>query len=65
MRAATPDTDRCLLVRAHEAMGSILLFLEETGEAVKEFDAAIGLNEPTCEAHGKAVEAKKKLSAQK
>jgi hypothetical protein len=65
VRAATPDTDRCLLVRAHEAMGSILLFLEETGEALKEFDAAIGLNEPTCEAHGKAVEAKKKLTAQK
>jgi hypothetical protein len=65
VRASTPDTDRCLLVRAHEAMGSILLFLEETGEALKEFDAAIGLNVQTCEAHGKAVEAKKKLAAQK
>ena len=65
VRASTPDTDRCLIVRAHEAAGSILLFLEETTEALKEFDAAIKLNETTCEAHGKAVEAKKKLTAQK
>lgn len=65
VRAATPQTDRCLLVRAHEAMGSILLFLEDTGEAMKEFDAAISVNEPTCDAHGKAIEAKRKLAAQK
>jgi tetratricopeptide (TPR) repeat protein len=59
---ATPDTDRCLVSRAHEAMGSILEFLERKDEALKEFDAAIQINDTSCEAYNKAVEEKKKLS---
>jgi len=59
---ATPDTDRCLVSRAHEAMGRILAFLEQRGEALKEFDAAIQINDTSCEAYSKAVEAKRKLA---
>jgi tetratricopeptide (TPR) repeat protein len=58
---ATPDTDRCLIASAHEAMGSILKFLERKDEALKEFDAAIGINDPSCEAYSKAIEEKKTL----
>jgi tetratricopeptide (TPR) repeat protein len=59
---ATDDTDRCLLTRAHEAMGRILEFQDQGAEALKEFDAAIRLNETTCRSYRDAVEAKKKLS---
>jgi tetratricopeptide (TPR) repeat protein len=59
---ATPDTDRCLVSRAHEAMGRILAFLEQRDDALKEFDAAIQINDPSCEAYSKAVEAKRKLA---
>ncbi len=62
---APPDADRCMLVRAHEAMGRILEFLDERDEAVKEFDAAIGINETTCGSYRDAVEAKKRLSQSK
>jgi tetratricopeptide (TPR) repeat protein len=59
---ATPDTDRCLVSRAHEAMGRILAFLEQRDDALKEFDAAIQVNDTSCEAYNKAIEAKKKLA---
>jgi tetratricopeptide (TPR) repeat protein len=59
---ATPDTDRCLVSRAHEAMGRILAFLERRDEALKEFDAAIQVNDTSCEAYSKAIEGKKKLA---
>ncbi|HKR01955.1 MAG TPA: hypothetical protein VJT09_14840 [Pyrinomonadaceae bacterium] len=62
VQASTDSTDRCLVLRAHEAMGRILEFLERRDEALKEFDAAIQMNEPSCDAYGRAVEAKKKLS---
>lgn len=62
VRNATPDTDRCLVSRAHEAMGRILAFLDQRDEALKEFDAAIGINDTACEAYSKAVEEKRKLA---
>jgi tetratricopeptide (TPR) repeat protein len=65
VREAPPDADRCMLVRAHEAMGRILEFLEQRDEAIKEFDAAIGINETTCGSYRDAVEAKKRLSPSK
>lgn len=65
VREATPDADRCMLVRAHEAMGRILEFLDQRDEAIKEFDAAIGINETTCGSYKDAVEAKKRLSQSK
>ena len=62
VNASTPATDRCLLVRAHEAMGRILEFQDHRDEALKEFDAAIQVNDQSCDAYSKAVEAKRKLS---
>ncbi|HKC63438.1 MAG TPA: hypothetical protein VKB86_07365, partial [Pyrinomonadaceae bacterium] len=62
VNASTPATDRCLLARAHEAMGRILDFQDRRDEALKEFDAAIQVNDPSCDAYSKAVEAKRKLS---
>lgn len=62
INASTPATDRCLLARAHEAMGRILDFQDRKDEAMKEFDAAIQTGAPSCDAYSKAVEAKKKLS---
>ena len=62
VNASTPATDRCLLARAHEAMGRILEFQDHRDEALKEFDAAIQVNERSCDAYSKAVEAKRKLS---
>ncbi len=62
INASTPATDRCLLARAHEARGRILDFQERRDEAMKEFDAAIQVNDPLCDAYSKAVEAKRKLS---
>jgi tetratricopeptide (TPR) repeat protein len=59
---ATDDTERCMLVRAHEAMGRILEFLDQRNEAIKEFDAAIRINDATCSSYRDAVEAKKRLS---
>ncbi|HEX8843454.1 MAG TPA: hypothetical protein VF791_02365 [Pyrinomonadaceae bacterium] len=62
VHSATPETDRCLVLRAHEAMGRILEFQEQRDEALKEFEAAIRINVPSCEAYSKAVEGKRKLS---
>ncbi len=59
---AQTETDHCLLVRAHEAMGRILEFFEQPTEAVKEFDAAIQINDASCESYRAAVEGKKRLA---
>lgn len=61
VRVATPETDRCLLARAHEAMGRILGFQDKRDESLKEFDAAIGSSDKSCDAYAKAVAGKKKL----
>ena len=63
--AASADTDRVLLSRAHEAMGRILAFLDREAEALKEFDAAILLGDIPGGAFKDAVEGKKKLSQPK
>jgi tetratricopeptide (TPR) repeat protein len=65
VREAPQDADRCMLMRAHEAMGRILEFLDNRDEALKEFDAAIGINETTCGSYRDAVEAKRRLSQSK
>ncbi|HEY0386598.1 MAG TPA: hypothetical protein VGC64_11330, partial [Pyrinomonadaceae bacterium] len=62
VNSPTAESDPGLLSRAHEAMGSILAFMERNDEALKEFDAAIqiGPNVPN-NAYRKAVEGKSKL----
>ncbi len=53
--------DRALASRAHTAMGRILAFMDQREEALKEFDAAIGLGEMPNGAYREAQEAKTKL----
>ncbi|MDT4966293.1 MAG: hypothetical protein QOJ64_1030 [Acidobacteriota bacterium] len=62
VQRAAPDTDRCLITRSHQAMGGILEFLERKDEALRELDAAIKINDTSCDAYAKAVEARKKLT---
>lgn len=59
--AASPETDRALLSRAHESMGRILAFLDQKDEAIKEFDAAITLGRVSGGAYEDALAGKRKL----
>jgi hypothetical protein len=61
VEAASPETDRALISRAHVAMGRIYGFLENNAEAVKEFDEAIKMGEITGGAYREALEGKSKL----
>jgi hypothetical protein len=61
VQAASADTDRSILCRAHEAMGRIHAFMDNTGEAAKEFDEAIKICDPRGTIYNDAVEGKKKL----
>lgn len=62
VQAASPETDRALLSRAHEAMGRILAFLDQKDEALKEFNAAIKIGEVSGGAYRDALEGKRKLT---
>ena len=62
VRAASPENDRVLLSRAHEAMGRILAFLDRKDEALKEFDAAISIGDVAGGAYKDAIEGKRKLT---
>jgi hypothetical protein len=62
VQASSPETDRALKSRAHEAMGRIHAFLENQTEAAKEFDEAIKLGEVRGGAYKEAVEGKQKLN---
>ena len=61
IEASSPETDRALVSRAHEAMGRIHAFLEHTSEAAKEFDEAIKIGEVPGGAFRDALEGKRKL----
>lgn len=61
VEAASPETDRALISRAHVAMGRIYGFLENNAEAVKEFDEAIKIGEIAGGAYREALEGKSKL----
>ncbi|MDQ2922175.1 MAG: hypothetical protein M3R52_11270 [Acidobacteriota bacterium] len=65
LEAASPETDRALISRAHEAMGRIHAFLENTTEASKEFDEAIRIGDVPGGAYKEAMEGKKKLASPK
>ena len=60
--AATSGTDAILLLRAHEAMGRILAFLDRNDEALKEFEAAIRIGPVDKNVYNDALEGKRKLS---
>ena len=59
--AASPETDRALISRAHEAMGRIYAFLELPAEAAREFDAALKVGEVPGGAYKQALEGRNKL----
>jgi hypothetical protein len=61
LEASSPETDRALVSRAHEAMGRIHAFLENPSEAAKEFDEAIKIGDVPGGAYKDAVEGRKKL----
>lgn len=60
--AASPETDKAILSRAHESMGRINAFLDNSAEAAKSFDEAIKLGDVRGGAYREALEGKKKLS---
>jgi tetratricopeptide (TPR) repeat protein len=62
VQAASPETDRALLSRAHETMGRILAFLERNDEALKEFEAAIKIGNVAGGSYTDAIEGKRKLT---
>lgn len=59
--AASPETDKAIMSRAHESMGRINAFLENIAEATKHFDEAIKIGDVRGGAYREAVEGKKKL----
>jgi hypothetical protein len=65
IEASTPETDRALISRAHEAMGRIHAFFDRKSEAASEFDAAIKIGNVTGGAYKDALEGKKKLEQPK
>lgn len=62
VQAASAETDRPLLCRAHEAMGRIHAFMDNNSDAAKEFDEAIKICDTSGATYNEAVEGKKKLS---
>ncbi|HEU4834591.1 MAG TPA: hypothetical protein VFS90_09260 [Pyrinomonadaceae bacterium] len=60
--ASSPETDKAIMSRAHEAMGRINMFLENTAEAAKQFDEAIKIGDVRGGAYKEAVAGKKKLN---
>jgi hypothetical protein len=62
LEASSPETDRALISRSHEAMGRIHAFLENKSEAAKEFDEAIRIGNVPGGAYKDALEGRKKLT---
>jgi len=60
--ASSPETDKAIMSRAHESMGRINAFLENSAEALKEFDEAIKIGDVRGGAYREALEGKKKLN---
>ena len=61
LEASSPETDRALISRAHEAMGRIHAFMENSTEAMKEFDEAIKIGDVRGGAYKEAMAGKKRL----
>ena len=62
IQAASPDSDRAILSRAHESMGRINAFMDNKDEALKSFEAAIKIGEVTGGAYQQALEGKRRLT---
>lgn len=62
LEASSPETDRALISRAHEAMGRIYAFLDRPAEATSAFDKAIEVGDVPGGAYKDAMEGKKKVA---
>ena len=62
IEAASPETDRGLVSRAHESMGRIYAFLDKGADAAREFDEAIKIGDVRGGAYQEAMAGKKKLT---
>ena len=62
IQAASPDSDKAILSRAHESMGRINAHFDNKEEALKSFEAAIKIGEVSGGAYQQALEGKRKLS---
>ena len=62
IEASSPETDKPILSRAHEAMGRINAFLENKPEALKHFEEAIRIGDVRGGAYKEAMEGKRRLS---
>lgn len=60
--ASSPETDKAIMSRSHEAMGRINLFLENNAEAAKQFDEAIKIGDVRGGAYKEALAGKKKVN---
>lgn len=65
VQASSPQTDRALICRAHEAMGRVHAFLDNAIEAAKEFDRAIKVCDVRSKTYNDAIEGKEKLPQHK
>lgn len=65
VEAASPETDRPLISRAHEAMGRIYSFMDNNDEAARHFDEAIKIGDIAGGAYKEAVAGKRKLTEPK
>ncbi|HKP45128.1 MAG TPA: hypothetical protein VJT50_00890 [Pyrinomonadaceae bacterium] len=61
IEAASPDSDKALMSRAHVAMGRIYAFLDKTAEAAREFDEAIRIGEVTGGAYREALQSRGRM----
>ncbi len=62
IEASSPETDKAVLSRAHEAIGRINAFLENKAEALRHFEEAIKIGEVRGGAYKEALEGKRRLS---
>jgi hypothetical protein len=62
VEASSPENDKAILSRAHEAMGRINAFLENKPEAIKHFEEAIRIGDVRGGAYKEAMEGKRRLS---
>jgi hypothetical protein len=61
IEASSPDTDKAILSRAHEAIGRINAFLENKAEALKHFEEAIRIGDVRGGAYKEAMEGRRRL----
>lgn len=61
VQAASPESDKAILSRAHESMGRINAFLDNKEEALKEFDEAIKIGDVNGGAYQQALAGKRRL----